>query len=232
MSPLLPYHLETWEYVIKFENWKVWNLCVFCVHQFFFFFFFFLIVAMLIKLGINGKLLYSISQAAKMNMLYMAVSLKCVIVNPRPFIYTLPHNSDGVLWFHIGCPCVNPSIQLSYIHLSIFLFPDDNLNKYEWIVKYQWILTKLGRCIDTVEVWFGIANGQILSIFNRVVSHHTIFAGYYHFRLLFVISCFFFVLFFITLQPLYNTVHYSMVLDITRFKDGSQKCIDYIEKWP
>ena len=35
-----------------------------------------------------------------------------------------------------------------------------------------------------------------------------------------------------TLQPLYNTVHYSTVLDKTRFKDGSQKCIDYIEKWP
>ena len=34
----------------------------------------------------------------------------------------------------------------------------------------------------------------------------------------------------ITLQPLYNTVHYNTVLDITRFKDGSQKCIDYIEK--
>ena len=33
-----------------------------------------------------------------------------------------------------------------------------------------------------------------------------------------------------TLQPLYNTVHYNMVLDITLFKDGSQKCIDYIEK--
>ena len=33
-----------------------------------------------------------------------------------------------------------------------------------------------------------------------------------------------------TLQPLYNTVRYHMVLDITRFKDGSQKCIDYIEK--
>ena len=33
-----------------------------------------------------------------------------------------------------------------------------------------------------------------------------------------------------TLQPLYNTVHYNTVLDITRFKDGSQKCIDYIEK--
>ena len=33
-----------------------------------------------------------------------------------------------------------------------------------------------------------------------------------------------------TLQPLYNMVHYNTVLDITRFKDGSQKCIDYIEK--
>ena len=36
----------------------------------------------------------------------------------------------------------------------------------------------------------------------------------------------------VTLQPLYNTVCYNTVLDITRFKDGSQKCIDYIEKWP
>ena len=30
-----------------------------------------------------------------------------------------------------------------------------------------------------------------------------------------------------TLQPLYNMVHYNTVLDITRFKDGYQKCIDY-----
>ena len=29
----------------------------------------------------------------------------------------------------------------------------------------------------------------------------------------------------------YNTFRYNAVLDITRFKDGSQKCIDYIEKW-
>ena len=36
----------------------------------------------------------------------------------------------------------------------------------------------------------------------------------------------------ITLQPRYNTVHYNTVLDITMFKDGPQKCIDYIEKWP
>ena len=34
-----------------------------------------------------------------------------------------------------------------------------------------------------------------------------------------------------THQPLYNTISYNTVLYITRFKDGSQKCIDYIEKW-
>ena len=33
-----------------------------------------------------------------------------------------------------------------------------------------------------------------------------------------------------TLQPLYNTVRYNTVMDITQCKDGSQKCIDYIEK--
>ena len=36
--------------------------------------------------------------------------------------------------------------------------------------KCQWIFTKLGICIDIIiEVWFGIANGQSLSIFDRVI---------------------------------------------------------------
>ena len=34
----------------------------------------------------------------------------------------------------------------------------------------------------------------------------------------------------LTLQPLYNKIRYNRVLDVTRSKDGSQKCIDYIEK--
>ena len=33
-----------------------------------------------------------------------------------------------------------------------------------------------------------------------------------------------------TVQPLYNMVHYNMVLYITRFKDGSKKCIDFLLK--
>ena len=47
--------------------------------------------------------------------------------------------------------------------MPIFSFPEDNLSKYEGI------LTKLGTCIDIKEIWFGIANGQVLSIFDRVI---------------------------------------------------------------
>ena len=49
-----------------------------------------------------------------------------------------------------------------------FSFPDDNLSKH------QWIFFKLGVCIDIVESWFGIAIGQILSIFYGVICpRHT-----------------------------------------------------------
>ena len=39
-----------------------------------------------------------------------------------------------------------------------------------WMImsKYQWIFTKLGMCIDIVEIWFGIAKGQISSIFDSL----------------------------------------------------------------
>ena len=50
------------------------------------------------------------------------------------------------------------------VHPSVrFSFPDDNLSKH------QWIFTKLGMCIDIVEIWFGIANGQISSLFDRII---------------------------------------------------------------
>ena len=74
--------------------------------------------------------------------------------------YTPQHNSGGVLWFHAGRPCVRPSVVLPSVRLS---FPDDNLSKH------QWIFTKLGMCIDIVEIWFGIANGQISSNFYGVI---------------------------------------------------------------
>ena len=55
-------------------------------------------------------------------------------------------------------------IRLSVRPLSVrFSFPDDNLSKQ------QWIFTKLGMCIDIVEIWFRIADGQILSNFYGVI---------------------------------------------------------------
>ena len=51
--------------------------------------------------------------------------------------------------------------ELSARDTPIFSFPDDNN-------KCQGILTKLGICIDIKEIWFGIANRQISSMFDGV----------------------------------------------------------------
>ena len=69
---------------------------------------------------------------------------------------------------------VSPSVRLSVIRPSVrFSFPDDNLSKH------QWIFIKHGVCIDIVEVWFGIDNGQISSIFTELSARDTERAGYY-----------------------------------------------------
>ena len=69
----------------------------------------------------------------------------------------------GILWFHVDCP------RCPLICLSIFSFPDDNFSKY------QWIFMILGMCIDIVEICFGVANGQILLIFDICPRHVPIF---------------------------------------------------------
>ena len=46
---------------------------------------------------------------------------------------------------------------------SVFFVYGDNFSKY------QWIFTKLAMCIDIVEICFGIANGRISLIFDRVI---------------------------------------------------------------
>ena len=58
------------------------------------------------------------------------------------------------------CLSVLPSVMRPAVHI---LFPDDNLSNH------QWIFTKLGMCIDIVEIWFGIANGRILSNLDGVI---------------------------------------------------------------
>ena len=73
-----------------------------------------------------------------------------------------------------GCYGITLAVHVS-VHLSVgpsvFWFPDDNLNKC------QWLFTKLGVCIDIVEILFWIADRQIWSIFDRVIcpGHACIF---------------------------------------------------------
>ena len=50
--------------------------------------------------------------------------------------------------------------------MSVFSFLNDNFSKY------QWIFTKHFVCIDIVEAWFGIADGQISSIFVLICYAH------------------------------------------------------------
>ena len=52
---------------------------------------------------------------------------------------------------------------LSARSTSLFSFPDDNFSTY------QWLFTKLGVCIDIVEICLGIDDGQISLIFDRVI---------------------------------------------------------------
>ena len=42
-------------------------------------------------------------------------------------------------------------------------------------------------CIDIVEIWFGIANGQITSTLAELSAHYTIMAGYYRFTFIIII---------------------------------------------
>ena len=76
------------------------------------------------------------------------------------YFYTPPHDSGGVLWFHVGRPCVCPPVIRPSVRIS---FSGDNLSQHKWI------FTKLGICIDFRRIWFKIANGQISSNFDRVI---------------------------------------------------------------
>ena len=83
----------------------------------------------------------------------------------------LAHNSGH----HVGRRCVRPSVRPSVCRTFVCLsFPDDNLSKH------QWIFTKLGMCIDIVDVWFGIANWQILWDFDGSYLPET--CPYFRFR--------------------------------------------------
>ena len=51
---------------------------------------------------------------------------------------------------------------------SVFIsFLDDNFSKHKWI------FTKLGKCNDITEIWFGIADDQICQILTELFVKDT-----------------------------------------------------------
>ena len=79
--------------------------------------------------------------------------------------YTPPQVSGGVLCFHVGCPCVCPSVRSLYVRPSVRTsFPFDSLSNYKRIS------FKFCICICTNNVSLGIVNGQISIIYHRVMA--------------------------------------------------------------
>ena len=80
-------------------------------------------------------------------MCFMLANLSCGHKIIMTVFYNF-HNSGEVLWYHVGCICVRTSV----VCVSVLLFPDNNSSEC------QWIFTKLGVCIDIVDIWFGMAS--------------------------------------------------------------------------
>ena len=65
------------------------------------------------------------------------------------------------------------SVHLSVVHPLVHIsFLDDSFSKH------QWNFTKFGMCIDTVEIWFGIAIGQTSSNFEGVIARDTLILSF------------------------------------------------------
>ena len=53
--------------------------------------------------------------------------------------------------------------------MSEFSFPDDNLSECQRIFTKLGVCIDIGVCIDVMKIWFGIADGQISSVFDRII---------------------------------------------------------------
>ena len=94
--------------------------------------------------------------------------------------YTPPHDSGGVLWFHIGRVSIRPSI----CHTSIFLFrmiTSVNVNGFSRNLVCALILWRSG---------LGLLMGKFLQFFTELSARDTTMAGYYSLTFLFY-SCYF-----------------------------------------
>ena len=96
---------------------------------------------------LNESTMYKLSFGTKFVNLYSAEAEICLFWYLYCHFYTPPHDCGGLLWFYVGRPCVCLSVRRT----PYFRF---------WTItsKYKRTFTKLGMCIDIVEMWFGTAN--------------------------------------------------------------------------
>ena len=89
------------------------------------------------------------------------------------YIYTPPHVSGRVLWYHVGCPCVCPSVSYIRPTFRFWMITWVNFNGFSpnLVCEFQWIFTKPGMCIDNVEIWFWRTYGQISVDFWQLSAH-------------------------------------------------------------
>ena len=100
--------------------------------------------------------------------------------------YTLPHDSGEVLWYHVSCQCVRPSVCRTFF-CPYFLSGGDNLKKC------QWSFTKLGVCIDMVEIWFGIVMEKFRQFLKELSARcKSVLFFLFVFLFVFCCCCFFF----------------------------------------
>ena len=108
----------------------------------------------------------------------VSVNLSIHLLYVRPSIFSFPDdNLSNCQWIFTKLGVCIDIVKIWLRELSaydtfVFSFPVENFSKY------QWIFTKLGACIDIVETWFGIADGQISSIFDSYLPGTHL---YFHF---------------------------------------------------
>ena len=104
----------------------------------------------------------------------MVLRWKSLCLSARPSVlYPATQLWWGIMVSHFIL-CVRPSVLHQTIRLYIFRFRMITC-------KYEWIFSKLGMCIDIVEIQFGIANGQISSDFYSYLPKTR---PYFYFRMI------------------------------------------------
>ena len=94
------------------------------------------------------------------NRIWRFLQITIILFIPCP---TIVAEYYGFIWL---------SMWLSFHPSVMFVSLYFRFRMVTWVNKYKWIFPKLGMCIDILEIWFGIANGPISSVFDSFRLRH------------------------------------------------------------